>query len=55
MAPGSTTHMQRTMSSWKLKKAAFGRTLLIAGLIGQYGSELVNMYAAQPSAAQTPI
>ena len=43
--------MQRTKSSWKLNQGL----LEIAGLIGQYGSDCVSMYALHASATQISI
>ena len=51
IAPGSTTQRQRTISSWKLNQGSFE----IDGLIGQYGSDSVSMYAAQAIAPQSSI
>src|SRR5207247_8856619 len=47
MAAGSTTQRQRARSSWKLNQGS----VEIDGLIGQYGSDSVSMYADQAIAA----
>ena len=41
--------MQRTISSWKLNQGS----VEIDGLIGQYGSDCVSMYAVHAIAAQS--
>src|SRR4029079_8217268 len=51
MAPGSTAQRQRTKSSWKLNQGS----VEIDGLIGQYGSDCVSMYAVHAIATQSSI